>query len=87
MLCGKEEPREGKRELNDVSKLTTSSRETETFFNIAKHILVYMASKVSLNRDYAKSLANSPHPLLGVEKLGMGTSNTWHGIPGARIQA
>jgi len=45
-----------------------------------------MASKVSLNRDYTKSLANSPHPLLCVAKLGMGTSNTWHGIPDARIR-
>ena len=61
MLCGKEKPCEGKKELNDflskikeidTSKLTTSSRETETFFSIAKHILVYMASKVSLNHDY-----------------------------------
>lgn len=66
MLCGKEEPHEGKEELNnflakikeiDASKLTTSSLETETFFSIAKHILVYMTSKVSLNRDYTRLLA------------------------------
>jgi len=54
------------KEIN-ASKLTTSSRETETFFNIAKCILVYTKS-------------NSPHPLLGAEKLGMGTSNTWNEV-------
>ena len=29
----------------------------------------------------------TPHPLLSMEKLGMGSSHTWHEIPDARIRA
>lgn len=96
MLCGKENPSQGKEEMVNFIKtihkinpsdIWESSLEAPLFLSLAKAILVHLSNQMMLNKSYVQLLKKSPHPLFSIANLGMGSFSTWHGIPDARIRA
>lgn len=66
--------------------LERKSSEQDVMIAIASHILRPLCREVILEISYTKALQKRPVPGLEARHIGMGSLNTWHGSPDARVR-
>ena len=90
---------EPRREHHDVLRFISNSRsrswpllpdhkssERDVMIAVASHILRPLCREVILESGYRNALQKQPVPGLEIRHIGMGTLNTWHGSPDARVR-
>lgn len=65
---------------------TTKRKETNVMISLCKEIFVPLCSEVLLESRYSTILERQGIPDLQVGDIGLGSVDTWHGTPDARIR-